>query len=54
MEMSFTPSWRSFSAYALRMTWGSPSAAGCSWKTSIAVERSSVYSVSWERRRRSL
>ena len=48
MDTSFTPSWRSFWAKACSTTWGSPSPAGCSWNTSIAVERSSVYSRSWE------
>ena len=49
METSLTPSCRSFCAYAFNTTCGSPSPAGCSWKTSMAVDRSSVYSRSWER-----
>ena len=46
---SFTPSLRSFSAYAFSTTWGSfsttwgsPTAVGCSWAISMAAESSSV------------
>ena len=44
IEMSLTPSWRSFCAYWSRMGLGSSAAtaAGCAAKTSMAVERSSV------------
>ena len=44
IETSFTPSCRSFSVYAFSTACGVAPPPGCSWMTSIAVERSSVYS----------